>query len=110
MCISDNAILNPTVKFGVATGPIIDRIRNTTLVNVKILTGFFDIFEIVHKNKPAAMPGNIELITTGTKLSGAPVGNKISLLTMPAVLEIRNIITFIAAAINPAIIPDFNKF
>ena len=72
-----------------ATGPISERSKNITPTNVKILTGFSDFFAIPQSTKPATIPGNIELIITGSNRRGVPVGNKIASLIIPKLLAIK---------------------
>ncbi len=109
-CMSDKTILNPIVKLGIATGPINESSKKRPPTNVKILAGLSAFFAIPQRTKAATIPGNIELITTGTNRRGVPFGNKTASLIIPKPLEIKYKIEFIAAATNPAVIPDFNKF
>ena len=87
MCISDKVILNPIVKSGNASGPINEINKKRTPTNVKTLTGLSDFFVIPQSTKAAKIPGNIELITTGSNRRGLPPGNKMASLIIPKPLE-----------------------
>jgi hypothetical protein len=95
---------------GVPKGPAIETTRKTNPIIENVLIEFLLNFDSANRTKLATRPDKNVLITTGAMLNGLPSGNKTFFEMLPINVEIKNMVKFNNAAINPARNPVFIKF